>query len=63
MSKRESVSGKKNTKKVQYTTFFKKNKIYSKKSLTHIYCCDIMISVAHEKLIFLRKMKRILKES
>ena len=43
--------------------FFKKSVLSFKKSLTHIYCYDITISVAHEKPIFLRKMKRILKES
>ena len=49
-------------KKYSIQRFLRKIK-FIQKSLTYIYCCDIIISVAHEKPIFLRKMKRILKES
>ena len=49
-------------KKNSIQRFLRKIK-FIQKSLTHIYCCDIIISVAHEKPIFLREMKRILKES
>ena len=49
-------------KKYSIQRFLRKIK-FIQKSLTYIYCCDIIISVAHKKPIFLRKMKRILKES
>ena len=54
--------GYKNTKKVQYLVLVDKIKIF-KKCLTQLYCYDNIICVAHEKLIFKRKMTRILKEN
>ena len=55
--------GYKNTKKVQYLVLVDKIKKIFKKCLTQLYCYDSIICVAHEKLIFERKMTRILKEN
>ena len=44
------------------STFLENKKIF-KKCLTQLYCYDNIICVAHEKLIFKRKMIKILKEN
>ena len=51
-----------NDKNTISSTFWENKKIF-KKCLTQLYCYDNIICVAHEKLIFERKMIKILKEN